>query len=101
GLDDPILAESFVKNMDVLRRQHLVLVNMIQPPGIAEMFANPNVATTDDLYQQLGGHLRWHNLRELEKVLKRRGIKFSLLQNEKLSAEVVSQYLTVKRRQLL
>jgi hypothetical protein len=43
----------------------------------------------------------WHNLRELQKVLQRRGVKFSLLGNEKLSIELVSQYLGVKRRQLL
>ena len=101
ALDDPVLAESFVKNMDLLRRQHLLLVNMIQPPGVAEVFTNPNITSIDELYQHLGGHLLWHKLRELEKVLKRRGVRFSLLQNEKLSAELVSQYLSVKRRQLL
>jgi uncharacterized protein (DUF58 family) len=101
SLDDPMLAESFVKNMDLIRRQHLVLVNMLQPPGVAEVFSNPNIATLDELYQHLGGHLLWHNLRELEKVLQRRGVKFSLLGNEKLSVELVSQYLGVKRRQLL
>jgi uncharacterized protein (DUF58 family) len=101
ALDDPVLAESFVRNMDLIRRQHLVLVNMIQPPGVSPVFTNPNVATVDQLYQHLGGHLRWQNLRELEKVLKRRGVQFSLLANERLSAELVSQYLNVKRRQLL
>ena len=30
----------------------------------------------DDLYQQLGGHLQWQNLRELQKVLQRRGGAF-------------------------
>ena len=33
--------------------------------------------------------------------LKRRGVRFSLLKNERLSAELVSQYLSVKQRQLL
>jgi len=101
SLDDPVLAGSFVRNLDLIRRQHLVLVNMLQPPGVAEVFSNPNLATADDLYQHLGGHLRWHNLRELEKVLQRRGVRFSLLKDEKLSVELVSQYLGVKRRQLL
>lgn len=101
ALDDPVLAESFVRNLDLIRRQHLVLVNMIQPPGVSPVFTNPNVVTVDQLYQHLGGHLRWQNLRELEKVLKRRGVQFSLLANERLSAELVSQYLNVKRRQLL
>jgi hypothetical protein len=45
--------------------------------------------------------LQWHNLRELQKVLQRRAVRFSLLENERLSAELVSQYMGVKQRQLL
>ena len=101
SLDDPVLAESFVRNMDLIRRQHLVLVNMIQPPGVEPVFTNPNVALVDQLYQHLGGHLQWTKLRELETVLKRRGVQFSLLGNERLSTDLVSQYLNLKRRQLL
>jgi hypothetical protein len=55
----------------------------------------------DDLYAHLGGHLQWHRLRELQKVLQRRGVRFSLLDNESLSTELVSQYMSVKQRQLL
>ena len=55
----------------------------------------------DDLYRELGGHLQWQKLRELQKVLQRIGVQFSLLGNERLSAELVSQYLSVKQRQLL
>ena len=87
--------------MDLIQRQHLVLVNMLQPPGVAPVFSNPSLASVDDLYQHLGGHLLWHKLRELEKVLQRRGVRFSLLKNERLSAELVSQYLSIKQRQLL
>ena len=101
ALDDAVLAESFVRNMDLLRRQHLVLVNMAQPPGVEPVFSNPNVTSVDQLYQHLGGHLQWQKLRELENVLKRRGVQFSLLGNERLSADLVTQYLNVKRRQLL
>ncbi len=101
ALDDPALAESFVRNMELIRRQHLVLVNMIQPPGVEPVFAHPDVANVDELYQHLGGHLQWQKLQELAKVLKRLGVQFSLLENERLSAQLVSQYLNVKRRQLL
>src|SRR6266542_3881122 len=66
SLDDAVLAASFVRNMDLIQRQHLVLVNMLQPPGVAPVFTNPNIASVDDLYQHLGGHLIWHNLREVE-----------------------------------
>ena len=65
------------------------------------MFANPEVTAMDDLYQHLGGHLQWQQLQELDKVLRRRGVNFSMLENERLCADVVSQYLGVKRRQLL
>jgi uncharacterized protein (DUF58 family) len=101
SLDDPALAESFVRNLELIRRQHVVVVNMIQPPAATALFTNPNIASVDDLYQHLGGHLQWQKLRELGKVLQRRGVQFSLLQNERLSAELVSQYLNVKQRQLV
>ena len=101
ALDDPAVAESFVRDIELIRRQHLVLVNMLQPPGVKPLFADPAVAGVDDLYRQLGGHLRWQNLRELQKVLQRRAVQFSLLDNERLSADLVAQYLNVKQRQLL
>ncbi|MGA9780163.1 MAG: DUF58 domain-containing protein [Limisphaerales bacterium] len=101
ALDDPALAESFVRNLDLIRRQHLVLVDMLQMPGVKPLFTDPAVAGLDDLYGQLGGHLQWQKLRELQKVLQRCGVRFSLLNNECLSAELVSQYLNVKQRQLL
>ncbi len=101
ALDDPAIAESFVRNIELIRHQHLVLVNMLQPPGVAPLFSNPGVAGLDDLYRELGGHLRWQKLRELQKVLQRHGVQFSLPANEHLSAEIASQYLNVKQRQLL
>ena len=101
ALDDPALSESFVRNMDLIRNQHLVLVNMLHPSGAVPVFANPEVTAMDDLYQHLGGHLQWQQLQELDKVLRRRGVNFSMLENERLCADVVSQYLGVKRRQLL
>jgi uncharacterized protein (DUF58 family) len=101
ALDDPAIAESFVRNLELIRRQHLVLVNMVRPPGVNPVFASPEVTEMDDLYRHLGGHLQWHKLRELQKVLQRRAVRFSLLDNESLSANVVSQYMSVKQRQLL
>jgi uncharacterized protein (DUF58 family) len=101
ALDDPVLAEGFVRNMALLAGQHLVLVNMVQPPGVHPLFTQPDVETIDDLYRQLGGHFHWHNLRELQMVLQRRGVRFSLLANERLAVDLVSQYIDVKQRQLL
>jgi uncharacterized protein (DUF58 family) len=101
SLDDPVTAESFVRNTDLLCRQHLVLVNMVRPAGVQPAFSNASVTTANELYAELAGHMRWQQLRELEKVLQRRGVRLSLLPSERLAVDLVSQYLSVKQRQVL
>jgi uncharacterized protein (DUF58 family) len=101
SLDDPMLAESFTRNMALLAGQHLVLVNMILPPGVSPLFTRGGVAELDDLYRHLGGHLQWARLQELQRALHYRGVRFSLLHNERMATELVSQYLGVKQRQLI
>ena len=100
NLDDPVLAESFTANIDVISRRHLVLVNMLKPAGAQPLFSDPAVNTVDDIYRNLGNHLQWRHLREAEKYLQRRGVGFYLLENENMCTDIVSQYLTVKRRQV-
>lgn len=101
ALDDPMLAENFAKSVSLISRQHLVLVDMLQPPGAAPIFSDDAVENLQDVYHKLGGHLRWHDLRELEKVLQRRGVRLSLLDAEQLAAQVVAQHAEVKARQLI
>lgn len=101
NLDDPVLAQSFTRNVDLIRRQHLVLVNMITPQGVRPLFIDDRVGSLDDLYRNLAGHIRWHELRELERVLHHRGVSFALLDNERMAAQLVTQYIDVKQRQLL
>ena len=101
SLDDPMLAESFAKAAELISRQHLILANMLQPPGALPLFQDAAVHQPDDLYRQLGGHFQWHSLQELEKVLKRRGVRLTLLDPEKLAGQLVAQHADVKRRQLI
>jgi uncharacterized protein (DUF58 family) len=100
-LDDPVLAQSFTANIDLISRQHIVLVNMLTPAGAEPLFSNPSVNSVDGIYRKLGSHLLWKHLRETKKFLQRGGIGFHLLANENLCADIVSQYLTIKRRQVL
>ena len=101
NLDDPVLAENFIANIDLVSRQHLVLVNMLKPGGVDPIFSDPAVKTVDDIYAKLGGHLLWRHLREIEKFLQRRGIGFYLLENENLCSDLVAKYLSIKKRQIL
>jgi uncharacterized protein (DUF58 family) len=101
NLDDPVLAESFTSHIDIISRKHMILVNMLSPSGAAPLFSDPTVNSTDDIYQRLGGHLLWRHLRQIEKHLRRHGIGFNLLQHESLCVDLVSQYMAVKRRQVL
>lgn len=101
SLDDPAIAESFLHAIDLISRRHLVLVNMLRPALAQPIFSTGAVGTTEEVYTQLGGHLMWHDLREMGKVLQRRGVGFAMLESENLSARLVSQYVTTKARQLL
>ncbi|MEW5978940.1 MAG: DUF58 domain-containing protein [Acidobacteriota bacterium] len=100
-LSDPVLAEHFLRDIELIRRRHLVVVNMLRPSGVQPLFSDPNVKSSDELYEALGGHLRWHKLRELEKQFRRRGMRFSLLDHENLSLQLTAQYLEVKQGQRL
>ena len=103
ALDDPIIAESFLRGVDLVRRQHLVLVNMMEPGGTKPVFSaharEPQNAR--DIYDALAGHALWQKLRELEGMLESRGVKFTVTANEMLTRELLGQYLEVKQRQIL
>jgi len=101
SLDDPFLAESFEEAAQVVSRQHLLLVNMLRPDAVRPIFTNTEVNTLDELYSELGGHLRWEKLRELERVLARRGVRFALLDPVMVSAELVKQHADVRERELV
>ena len=101
NLDDPILTESFTRTMELICRHHLVMVNMLRPPGVRPIFSNPHITTPEEIYGELSGHALWHNLRELKITLSRQGVRFELLDHERLCVELVSQYMDVKQRQLL
>jgi len=100
-LDDPVLADSFTRHIDLIARHHVVLVNMIKPLTARPLFTSESVSSVNDIYNDLGGHMLWRRLRETQNVLKKRGVGFAMLENENLCTDLVAQYLTLKRRQVL
>lgn len=99
-LDDPVAAEGLLKNVDLISRQHLVLVAAVRSRNAEPLFQE-KVGTTDDVYRRLGGHLLWRRSRELGRVLQRHGARMLHLDDERMSAQLVTQYLGVRQRQLL
>jgi len=101
-LSDPLTAEHFYDTLPLINRQHLVLVNMVRPEQAHPIFSPQRTpANVSDIYTQLGGHLQWHELREIGKRLQHLGVELGIPDHAELSASVVTQYLTVKRRQLI
>jgi uncharacterized protein (DUF58 family) len=100
-LDDPVLADSFAQYIDLISRQHVILVNMFKPEAARPLFSSESVSSVNDIYNDLGGHLLWRRLQETQKVLQRRAVGLGMLDNENFCTELVSQYLTLKRRQVL
>jgi uncharacterized protein (DUF58 family) len=100
-LSDPILAEGFVRSVELVARQHLVIVNMVRPAGAYPLFSTGPVNEVDEVYDRLTGHLLWRNLRELQNVLQRRGIRLVQLGHTGMTAQIVGQYMSIKQRQVL
>jgi uncharacterized protein (DUF58 family) len=101
SLDEPALAEGFVRSIRVLSRRHLVCVAMLRPEAAMPLFSGGETQDLDQVYRSLGGHLVWHGLREMQQTLRLRGVQLSLVEDERLSVDVVTKYLDVKRRQQL
>ena len=103
-LSDPLTAESFYEAVPIVARQHVVLVNMVRPEAAHPLFAGQVEGAPQDLdgiYRSLSGHLQWRDLNETAQRLGRIGVELGLPDHAELSAEAVSQYLRVKRRQLI
>ena len=65
------------------------------------LFSDPRVDDTDELYEKLAKHLLWHRLQKVQGNLKSLGIQSIPLTRDKMSVQLVTQYLNIKQRQLL
>jgi uncharacterized protein (DUF58 family) len=101
SLDDSVTGENFLSAARFLARRHLVMAIMPSPPGTQPLFSPPGVEHSDQIYENIAGHLHWAKLQELRKQLLQAGVLFHLAPGENFTVTVVSEYLATKRRQLL
>jgi len=101
SLDDALLAETFEREVSILARRHLVLVNTPQPPGLKPLFTDASSADVDSLYSGLSGQMITNRLRQLSLALSNRGVRLTVVDPLRIKTQVTSEYLEVKRRQVL
>jgi uncharacterized protein (DUF58 family) len=101
SLDDSVTGENFLLAARFLARRHLVMAIMLLPPDTQPLFSAPGVEHTDQIYENIAGHLRWAKLQELRKQLLQAGVLFHLAPGQSFTLTVVGEYLATKRRQLL
>lgn len=100
-LSDPTLAESFVKNSDLISRQHVVFVCSPRQEGVEPLFSRAGTGGMPEVYTKLAGHMIWSKIREAGKALEHKGMRLALVDSGRLGIEAVGHYLSVKARQRL
>ena len=101
SLDDPLLAETFAREVALVARRHLVLVNVMGTAGTHPLFADGAPADLEAAYQALAGQMLWNKMRELQIALRNRGVRLSVVDPQNIKAQATAAYLEIKRRQLL
>jgi len=100
-LDDALLAETFEREVPLLARRHLVLVNSGRTANLKPLFTGGPPADLGAVYQGLAGQMLWNRMRELKLALHNHGVRLNLVDPARIKTQVTSEYLEVKRRQVL
>ena len=100
-LDDPVIAESFVRATRILGKQHLILAAALAPTSVGPLFGGAEAASLDDVYARLASHTAWRGLEKLKVELRRQGVHLALLDAGSEVEQLVKLYGGAKQRQLL
>ncbi len=101
SLDDALLAESFERDIPLLARRHLVLVNVRRTAALHPLYTGEPPADRDALYSGLAGQILCNRMRTLAIALQNHGVKLTVTDADRIKMQVATGYLDVKRRQIL
>ena len=101
SLDDPLLAETFEREVPLIARRHLILVNVMRTAGLKPLFQGEAPVDLESTYNALAGQMRWNNVRALQIALQHHGVRLSVVEPREIKTQVTAAYLDIKRRQLL
>jgi uncharacterized protein (DUF58 family) len=99
-LDDAATAEGFSEAAGFLSRRHVVAAATMRPAAARPLFSG-EARTIEDVYEQVGGHLGWRALKELEARLRHQGVRLGVFEEGALSRQVSGLYHEIKMRQLI
>src|SRR5579884_1218309 len=99
-LDDPVLAEDFIRAAATLSHRHLLAVASVRDAATRSLFDLP-AASDSEVYERLGGHLAWRRLRETAGKLGARGIRMMTADASRLTLELAQFYRNVRQRQAI
>jgi uncharacterized protein (DUF58 family) len=101
SLDDALLAETFERDIGLLARRHLVLVNVRRTAALTPLYTAGTAKDLDAVYGGLAGQIVCNRMRTLEIALQNRGVRLTVTDPDRIKAQVTAGYLDVKRRQIL
>jgi len=101
SLDDPLLAENFSREVSLVARRHLVLVNVMRTAGTQPLFEGDAPADVESAYGALAGQMLWNKMHALQIALRNRGVRLAMVDPQNIKAQATAAYLEIKRRQLL
>jgi len=101
SLDDALLAENFERDISLLARRHVVLVNVRRTAALKPLYAGDAVKDLEALYSGLAGQMLCNRMRALQIALQNRGVKLTVTDSERIKMQAASAYLEIKRRQIL
>lgn len=101
-LGDSAAAEEFQRHIRLISSAHFVVINSVRRPGTHPLYADRDEGERPaTIASEIAGHLRWASLRELQADLRSQGVELSLVDDGRLTVDLVNQYLSLKQRQVL
>jgi uncharacterized protein (DUF58 family) len=100
-IDDPALAESFIANAPLVNRKHICVLNSMKSDTNTPLFQGEKPSSSLEIRNLLAGHIRWAELLEVANALRKMGMNLTTSDFENFTTDIVSEYLNIKRRQLL
>ena len=101
SLDDPLLAENFAREVPLIARRHLVMVNVMRTAALKPLFHGEVPADVDATYDALAGQMLWNKMRQVQIALQNRGVRMAVVDPAEIKQQITAAYMDIKRRQLL